>query len=153
MPTLPSRAREGIRERACQEFASIPSEWGQSMRPARQPLRRFTPPDGLVLDPFCGAGTFSIAAVAEVRRAVGIELDQGHAEVATRRLAKSASRRGDDLRAGLSARVSTDDKGQDPEVQLGPKREMAAAPLVNSGIRGLGLCLGPSWLSPLAPTP
>ena len=31
------------------------------------------------------------------------------------------------MRAGLYARVSTDDKGQDPEVQLGPMREMAAA--------------------------
>lgn len=31
------------------------------------------------------------------------------------------------MRAGLYARVSTDDRGQDPEVQLGPMREMAAA--------------------------
>ena len=31
------------------------------------------------------------------------------------------------MRVGLYARVSTDDKGQDPEVQLGPMREMAAA--------------------------
>ncbi len=62
-------------------------EWGQSMGPARQLLRRFAPPGGLVLDPFCGAGTFSIAAAAEGRRALGIELDIGHAEVARQRLA------------------------------------------------------------------
>jgi len=62
-------------------------EWGQSMGPARQLLRRFAPPGGVILDPFCGAGTFPIAAVAEGRRAVGIELDAGHAEVARQRLA------------------------------------------------------------------
>lgn len=62
-------------------------EWGQSMGPARQLLRRFATPGGLVLDPFCGAGTFSIAAVAEGCRALGIELDIVHAEVARQRLA------------------------------------------------------------------
>lgn len=31
------------------------------------------------------------------------------------------------MRAALYARVSTDDKGQDPEVQLGPMRELARA--------------------------
>ncbi len=64
-------------------------EWGQSLGPARQLLRRFAPPGGLVLDPFAGAGTFPIAAVMEGRRALGIELDPGHAEVARRRLASA----------------------------------------------------------------
>ncbi|MHB8324796.1 MAG: DNA methyltransferase [Candidatus Dormibacteria bacterium] len=62
-------------------------EWGQSLGPARQLLRRFAPPGGLVLDPFAGAGTFPIAAVMEGRRALGIERDPGHAEVARRRVA------------------------------------------------------------------
>lgn len=60
--------------------------WGQSLGPPRQLLRRFVAPGGLVLDPFCGAGTFPLAALLEGRRALGIELDPGHAHVARRRL-------------------------------------------------------------------
>ncbi|MHB8331652.1 MAG: DNA-methyltransferase, partial [Candidatus Dormibacteria bacterium] len=63
--------------------------WGQSLGPPRQLTRRFSPPGGLVLDPFAGSGTFPLAALMEGRRALGIELDPGHAEVARRRLAQA----------------------------------------------------------------
>lgn len=65
-------------------------EWGQSLGPPRQLLRRFSPAGGLVLDPCCGSGTFPLAALLEGRRALGIELDPGHAEVVRRRLAQAA---------------------------------------------------------------
>lgn len=44
------------------------------------------PPGGIVLDPFAGSGTTGIAARALGRRAVLVELDEGYAEIATRRL-------------------------------------------------------------------
>ena len=65
--------------------------WGQSLGPSRQLVRRFGSPGGLVLDPFCGSGTFPLAAALEGCRAIGIEMDGGHADVARRRLAQDGS--------------------------------------------------------------
>ena len=62
-------------------------DWQQSVGPARQLIRRFSLPGQSVLDPFAGSGTFPLAAVTEGRRALGPELNPGHAEVAMRRLA------------------------------------------------------------------
>jgi site-specific DNA-methyltransferase (adenine-specific) len=44
------------------------------------------PPDGLILDPFAGSGTTIVAALAEDRRAVGIESDPDICLTARRRL-------------------------------------------------------------------
>ena len=52
--------------------------------------RLVTPPGGLVLDPFMGSGSTGCAAVAEGFRFVGIDLDQRHVDIATRRLAHAA---------------------------------------------------------------
>ncbi|HEY5985994.1 MAG TPA: site-specific DNA-methyltransferase [Streptosporangiaceae bacterium] len=43
-------------------------------------------PGGLVLDPFCGTGTTSIAALAVGRRFVGIELNPAFVALAAERL-------------------------------------------------------------------
>ena len=51
-------------------------------------LRLVTPPGGLALDPFAGSGTTLEAAVTEGFRAVGIELDPGHAALCQARLNK-----------------------------------------------------------------
>ena len=45
-----------------------------------------TPPNGIVLDPFLGSGTTGIAAVLEEYRFIGIELDEGHMEIAKARI-------------------------------------------------------------------
>jgi len=49
--------------------------------------RLITPPDGLILDMFCGSGTTGVAAVIEGFRFVGIEQDETYAEIAERRIA------------------------------------------------------------------
>lgn len=49
-------------------------------------VRLVTPPDGLVLDPFCGSGTTGIAAILEGFRFLGIEQDAAHAAMAERRI-------------------------------------------------------------------
>lgn len=50
-------------------------------------LVRIVVPGGLVLDPFAGAGTTGLAALAEGRRFMGFELHAGYAAIARRRLA------------------------------------------------------------------
>lgn len=51
-------------------------------------IRLVTPPGGLVLDPFAGSGTTLEAAAIEGFPAVGIEMDQPHAELCRERLSK-----------------------------------------------------------------
>ena len=46
-------------------------------------------PGGVVLDPFAGSGTTLVAAKAQGRRAVGIDLSGGCCEIAARRLAET----------------------------------------------------------------
>jgi site-specific DNA-methyltransferase (adenine-specific) len=48
--------------------------------------RLVTPPGGLILDPFCGSGSTGIAALAEGFSFIGIEQDEGHAQIALARL-------------------------------------------------------------------
>lgn len=50
-------------------------------------LVRICPPDGTVLDPFTGAGTTGVAALAEGRNFVGIEQSATYADTARQRLA------------------------------------------------------------------
>jgi hypothetical protein len=66
---------------------------GVDGHPASTPLalchwwvRYLCPPGGLVLDPFAGSGTTLLAALAEGRRAVGIERSPDYCKTARRRL-------------------------------------------------------------------
>ena len=49
-------------------------------------VRLVTPPGGVVLDPFMGSGSTLLAAQAEGFRAVGIDLEEQHCEIAKRRI-------------------------------------------------------------------
>ncbi|GAA1994252.1 site-specific DNA-methyltransferase [Nocardiopsis rhodophaea] len=65
----------------------------ERQHPTEKPLElmrelvRVAPPGGTVLDPFAGSGSTGVAAVAEGRRFVGVELSAHYAEVARTRLA------------------------------------------------------------------
>jgi site-specific DNA-methyltransferase (adenine-specific) len=59
----------------------------QKPLPVMRELVRIVVPGGLVLDPFAGAGTTGLAALAEGRRFIGIEMHPTYAAIARRRLA------------------------------------------------------------------
>ena len=57
-------------------------------------VRTVAPPDGLVVDPFCGSGSTGVACVREGRRFLGVERDPDYCEVARSRLRGEAEQRG-----------------------------------------------------------
>ena len=65
--------------------------WGQSESGMADLLDRFTQPGDLVLDPFCGAGTTGVAAVAMGRAFIGVDLDEGAVSASKARLAEVAA--------------------------------------------------------------
>lgn len=79
---FPSATREGASPAAVRN----PHPTVKPIDLMRWLVRLVCPPDGLVLDPFCGSGTTGAATVLEARRFVGIELDPHHAEVARARI-------------------------------------------------------------------
>lgn len=60
--------------------------WGQSSIP--EPILRFVPVGGLVLDPFMGSGTTLRAAKDLGRKAIGIEIEERYCEIAAKRMAQ-----------------------------------------------------------------
>lgn len=60
--------------------------WQQSVGPALFLASRLAPADGLIVDPFCGSGSYGEAALAAGRRFIGIELDRSRAIEAHQRL-------------------------------------------------------------------
>lgn len=46
----------------------------------------YTPPNGTILDPFCGSGSTGVAAIREGFNFIGIELNPEYAEIAKRRI-------------------------------------------------------------------
>lgn len=66
---------------------------GNRLHPTQKPvsvlkplIAAFSPPGGVVLDPFCGSGSTLVAAQQEERRFIGIELDENHHATARERL-------------------------------------------------------------------
>jgi DNA modification methylase len=51
-------------------------------------------PDSLVADPFMGSGSTGIAALALGHRFVGCEIDEGHFEIACKRLTEAQQQMG-----------------------------------------------------------
>lgn len=107
-----AKASREERDAGCAAFAKKPLNWSagtqnpgsfqsagtdktaRNAHPTVKPLdlmrwlvRLVTPPNGVVLDPFCGSGTTGCAAVLEGRGFVGIERDSEYAEIARARVA------------------------------------------------------------------
>ena len=66
-------------------------EWQQSVGAARELVERLSPPDGLVVDPFLGVGSFGIAALQAGRRFVGVELDAERYRVTVDRIGEGVT--------------------------------------------------------------
>jgi 16S rRNA G966 N2-methylase RsmD len=62
--------------------------WGQSESGMADLIERFTGPGDLILDPFCGAGTTGVAAIALGRGFIGIDIDESVVSIAKARLAE-----------------------------------------------------------------
>ena len=70
---------------------------GQVDHPTQKPVALMTQfvndstrPGDLILDPFCGSGTTGVACVQTGRRFIGIEIEEGYADIARARIAKAA---------------------------------------------------------------
>lgn len=61
-------------------------EWGQSVGGMADIIQRFTVPSDCILDPFCGAGTTGVAALASGRRFIGVDIDASNIYTASERL-------------------------------------------------------------------
>jgi SAM-dependent methyltransferase len=69
-------------------------EWQQGTPAFRTFIEKFTDQGGLVVDPFAGSGTTLVAAAETGRRAIGIEIDPKHADVARGRVAEALEGKG-----------------------------------------------------------
>ena len=58
---------------------------------ARRPILGSSPIGGAVLDPYCGSGTTGVACMQTGRNFIGIEIDEGYASIARRRIAEAAN--------------------------------------------------------------
>ena len=64
--------------------------WGQSVGGMSKIIKSLTVQDSLVCDPFCGAGTTGIAALASDRKFLGIDVDQEAVRDAAGRLSQTS---------------------------------------------------------------
>jgi site-specific DNA-methyltransferase (adenine-specific) len=62
--------------------------WGQSESGMADLIERCTKPGDVILDPFCGAGTTGVAAIALARGFIGIDLDESAVKITKARLAE-----------------------------------------------------------------
>jgi len=65
-------------------FAPFPSDL------CRIPILATCPPDGLLLDPFCGTGTAMVVARQLGRRAIGIDIAEAYLSLARERCGRHA---------------------------------------------------------------
>jgi hypothetical protein len=66
-------------------------EWGQSESGMVDLINRLTKPGELIVDPFLGAGTTGVAAIATARRFIGCDIDAAHVTAADVRIRQAAA--------------------------------------------------------------
>lgn len=88
VPTIHDRSCGNVLRAGRQELVDHPSPKPQALM-ARL-IEVVTPPSGLVLDPFMGAGTTLRAARDVGRKAIGIEYEERYCEIAAKRLGQEA---------------------------------------------------------------
>jgi site-specific DNA-methyltransferase (adenine-specific) len=84
-PALPAEPIDDVQPWAYSGNRSHPTE--KDVRVLKPVIQAFTQPGAVVLDPFSGSGSTSVAAALSKRRYIGIELDQKYCQLAEKRLA------------------------------------------------------------------
>jgi DNA modification methylase len=84
-PSLPDEPIDDVQVWAYSGNRSHPTE--KDVRVLKPIIQAFTQPGDVVLDPFSGSGSTSVAAALSHRRYVGIELERKYCRLAQRRLA------------------------------------------------------------------
>ena len=54
-------------------------------------IRIYTPPGGIVIDPFCGSGSTGVAALQEKRKFIGIDMEEKYIEITNRRIVEKTA--------------------------------------------------------------
>ena len=67
-------------------------EWEQNIDVAEALVERFTDPGDFLVDPFCGSGTFGVAAIRAGRRWHGSDIDRAAVDTTIRRLSEEEAR-------------------------------------------------------------
>lgn len=81
--TIPSEPLVVPEELGVEHFAAFCQEW------PRRLILGWSPPDGVVLDPFCGTGTTVMVAHALGRHGIGVELSKDYLRLARWRIEES----------------------------------------------------------------
>jgi site-specific DNA-methyltransferase (adenine-specific) len=84
-PMKPMAPIEDVRPWAYSGNRSHPTE--KDVRILKPVICAFTQPQAVVLDPFSGSGSTSVAAALSERRYIGIELERKYCQIAEKRLA------------------------------------------------------------------
>jgi adenine-specific DNA-methyltransferase len=84
-PAIPREPLDDVQPWAYSGNRSHPTE--KDVRVLKPVIQAFTQPGAVVLDPFSGSGSTSVAAALSKRRYIGIELEQKYCQLAEKRLA------------------------------------------------------------------
>ena len=67
-------------------------------------IRIYSPPNSIVLDPFCGSGTTGIASIHEDREFVGVDISENYANYAENALHDAYQSKQQSIDTGKSAK-------------------------------------------------
>lgn len=88
------KASKKDRDDGCEDLARNHHPTVKPTSLMRYLCRLVTPPNGIVLDPFCGSGSTGKAAVLEGFRFIGIDLSEEYLDIARRRIAHAMAKIG-----------------------------------------------------------